>query len=156
MGDLLDAGDRGGLAAWPVEATTDALLRQSGVIRVESPLELFDVCRFLAQQPVPRRRRVAIVSNSTLQDFQVETTEKGLTRGNVYRGVITNIQPSLNAAFVDFGEGKHGFLPFHDVVDEPDPLRPQGVKAAPAGEQRSATRALRMKIPRDAARSMPS
>jgi len=52
------------LKSWPVEATTDALLRQSGVIRVESPIELFDVCRLLAQQPVPAGGRVAIISNS--------------------------------------------------------------------------------------------
>lgn len=56
--------DRGGLDDWPVEATTDALLRQSGVIRVESPIEMFDVSRLLAQQPVPEGHRVAIVSNS--------------------------------------------------------------------------------------------
>jgi acyl-CoA synthetase (NDP forming) len=49
---------------WPLAATTDALLEQAGVVRVGSPLEMFDVCRVLAQQPVPRGRRVAIVSNS--------------------------------------------------------------------------------------------
>ncbi len=58
------AGRDGKLTAWPAEATTDALLQQCGVIRVESPAELFDVGKLLAHQPVPAGRRVAIISNS--------------------------------------------------------------------------------------------
>jgi acyl-CoA synthetase (NDP forming) len=51
-------------AARPAEATTDALLAQSGVIRVETPPELFAVARVLLCQPVPKGARVAVVSNS--------------------------------------------------------------------------------------------
>ncbi|MEO1087576.1 MAG: hypothetical protein AAFY88_25335, partial [Acidobacteriota bacterium] len=47
--------------------------------------------------------RVAIVDGTILQEFQVEVTEDDQTRGNIYRGVVANIQPSLNAAFVDLG-----------------------------------------------------
>ena len=55
----------GGLASvWPADATVDALLAQSGVIRVETPPELFTVARVLLTQPVPRGRRAAVVSNS--------------------------------------------------------------------------------------------
>jgi acyl-CoA synthetase (NDP forming)/GNAT superfamily N-acetyltransferase len=54
-----------GLAAvWPADATVDALLAQSGVIRVETPPEMFTTARVLVSQPVPRGRRVAVVSNS--------------------------------------------------------------------------------------------
>ncbi|WP_334143893.1 bifunctional acetate--CoA ligase family protein/GNAT family N-acetyltransferase [Rhabdothermincola sp.] len=57
--------DRMGLGPWwPTDATVDALLSQSGVIRVDTPARLFDVARVLVNQPVPRGRRVAVVSNS--------------------------------------------------------------------------------------------
>ncbi|MCL2326097.1 MAG: Rne/Rng family ribonuclease [Proteobacteria bacterium] len=61
--------------------------------------------------------RVAIVENQTLEDFEIETKRSGLLRNNIYRGVVSNIAPSLNAAFVDFGESKNGFLAFNDVVE---------------------------------------
>lgn len=60
--------------------------------------------------------RVAIVDGTILQEYQVEIAEDGLTRGNIYRGVVANIQPSLNAAFIDIGEERHGFLPVADVL----------------------------------------
>ncbi|MGE0641248.1 MAG: ribonuclease E/G [Thermoanaerobaculia bacterium] len=75
--------------------------------------------------------RIAVVSDLGLENYQVEVGEGGLTRGNIYRGVISNLQPALNAAFVDFGSGKNGFLAIQDVVDEarykdPEPgSRPQ-------------------------------
>src|SRR5262249_37517492 len=46
------------------------------------------------------------------------------TRGNIYRGVIANIQPSLNAAFIDYGAERHGFLAIQDVVPEAFYRRP--------------------------------
>lgn len=60
----VDQADRGLAAIWPADATVDALLRQSGVVRVESPPELFAVARALLHQPVPAGRRVAVVCNS--------------------------------------------------------------------------------------------
>jgi acyl-CoA synthetase (NDP forming)/RimJ/RimL family protein N-acetyltransferase len=60
-GDQVD----GALASvWPADATVDALLAQSGVIRVDTPPELFELARVLVHQPVPRGRRVAIVGNA--------------------------------------------------------------------------------------------
>ncbi len=60
--------------------------------------------------------RVAIVDGTTLTAYQVEIAEAGLCRGNIYRGVVANLQPSLNAAFIDIGEERHGFLPLGDVL----------------------------------------
>ena len=59
--------------------------------------------------------RVAVVEGSNLKDYQVEITDKNLCRGNIYRGIVANIQPSLAAAFIDIGEDRHGFLPVADV-----------------------------------------
>ncbi len=62
--------------------------------------------------------RIAVVSDAGLENYQVEVAEGGLTRGNIYRGQISNLQPALNAAFVDYGAGKNGFLAIQDVVAE--------------------------------------
>jgi ribonuclease E len=65
---------------------------------------------------VPEELRIAIVEGDVLENFQVEVAERGLTRGNIYRGIIASIQPSLNAAFIDYGAERHGFLSIQDVV----------------------------------------
>jgi ribonuclease E len=54
----------------------------------------------------PEEYRLAIVSGKKLEEFYVETTTRENTRGNIYKGVVVNIQPSLQAAFVDFGTEK--------------------------------------------------
>jgi ribonuclease E len=66
----------------------------------------------------PEELRIAIVRDRALENFQVDVAESGLTRGNIYRGTIANIQPALNAAFIDYGIERHGFLAIQDVVAE--------------------------------------
>ncbi len=77
----------------------------------------------------PEELRIAIVSDSTLEGYQIEVAEAGLTRGNIYRGVIANVQPSLNAAFIDYGADRHGFLSIQDVVPEAYYHDPRGGRA---------------------------
>ncbi|HET9227729.1 MAG TPA: Rne/Rng family ribonuclease [Thermoanaerobaculia bacterium] len=62
--------------------------------------------------------RIAIIQGNSLENYQVDIAESGLTRGNIYRGIIANVQPSLNAAFIDYGMDRHGFLAIQDVVPE--------------------------------------
>jgi ribonuclease E len=62
--------------------------------------------------------RLAIVSGKKLEEFYVETTTRENTRGNIYKGVVVNIQPSLQAAFVDFGTEKNGFLQLPEIHPE--------------------------------------
>src|SRR5689334_4433676 len=59
--------------------------------------------------------RVAIVDGQKLIDLDIETAGKEQRKGNIYKGVITRIEPSLEAAFVDYGSERHGFLPFKEV-----------------------------------------
>lgn len=59
--------------------------------------------------------RVAIVDGQKLLDLDIETTGKEQRKSNIYKGVITRIEPSLEAAFVDYGAERHGFLPFKEV-----------------------------------------
>ncbi len=74
--------------------------------------------RMLINAVQPEELRLAIARGSTLEEYQVEVADRRLTRGNIYRGRIVGIQPSLNAAFIDYGAERHGFLPIQDVVPE--------------------------------------
>ena len=59
--------------------------------------------------------RVAIVDGQTLVDIDIETVGHEQHKSNIYKGIITRIEPSLEACFVDYGEERHGFLPFKEV-----------------------------------------
>ena len=59
--------------------------------------------------------RVAIVDGQKLVDLDIESAGKEQRKSNIYKGVITRIEPSLEAAFVDYGTDRHGFLPFKEV-----------------------------------------
>src|SRR5690348_6067606 len=74
----------------------------------------------------PEELRVAIVQGNALENYKVDVAEAGLTRGNIYRGVIASIQPSLNAAFIDYGAERHGFLSIQDVVSQAYYREPAG------------------------------
>ncbi len=60
--------------------------------------------------------RVAIVDGQKLIDLDIEHAGKEQRKSNIYKGVITRIEPSLEAAFVDYGTDRHGFLPFKEVA----------------------------------------
>ena len=59
--------------------------------------------------------RVAIVDGQSLLDLDIETLGKEQRKGNIYKGIITRIEPSLEACFVDYGTDRHGFLPFKEI-----------------------------------------
>jgi ribonuclease E len=72
--------------------------------------------------------RVAIVDGQKLIDLDIETAGKEQRKGNIYKGLITRVEPSLEAAFVDYGAERHGFLPFKEVsrsffLSDIDPAR---------------------------------
>jgi ribonuclease E len=59
--------------------------------------------------------RVAIVDGQKLVDLDIESAAREQRKSNIYKGIITRVEPSLEAAFVDYGEERHGFLPFKEV-----------------------------------------
>ena len=59
--------------------------------------------------------RVAIVEDGILEEFTIETASKEQNKGNIYNGVIVKVEPSLQAAFVDYGGNRHGFLPIGEI-----------------------------------------
>lgn len=69
--------------------------------------------------------RIAIIEKGRLVDLDIETQSRAKHKGNIYKGIISNIEDSLEAVFVDFGEEKQGFLPLSEI--RPD-LYPEGFK----------------------------
>ncbi|MHB8881774.1 MAG: Rne/Rng family ribonuclease [Thermodesulfovibrionales bacterium] len=75
-------------------------------------------------------KRVAIVEGDTLVDFYVESSGKEHLKGNIYKGVVARVEPGLQAAFVDFGPKKHGFLQFKEIMKEDFQKQPDEGKRA--------------------------
>jgi ribonuclease E len=59
--------------------------------------------------------RVAIVDGQKLVDLDIESANKEQRKGNIYKGVITRVEPSLEACFIDYGAERHGFLPIKEI-----------------------------------------
>ena len=59
--------------------------------------------------------RVAIVEDGILEELTIETSSKEQIKGNIYNGVVVKVEPSLQAAFVDYGGKRHGFLPMGEI-----------------------------------------
>ena len=62
--------------------------------------------------------RVAIVDGQKLVDLDIESAAKEQRKSNIYKAVITRVEPSLEACFVDYGTDRHGFLPFKEISRE--------------------------------------
>src|SRR5207249_7802431 len=62
--------------------------------------------------------RVAIVDGQKLIDLDIESASKEQRKSNIYKAVITRVEPSLEACFVDYGTDRHGFLPFKEIARE--------------------------------------
>lgn len=63
----------------------------------------------------PEECRIAIAKDGKLEEFRIESASKEITQGNIYKGRITSIEPSLQAVFVDYGADRHGFLQQHEI-----------------------------------------
>jgi ribonuclease E len=62
--------------------------------------------------------RVAIVDGQKLIDLDIERGNRALKKSNIYKGIVTRIEPSLEAAFVNYGTERHGFLPFKEIAPQ--------------------------------------
>ena len=71
--------------------------------------------RMLINATQSEERRLAIVDGQKLLDFETEIEGREQRKGNIYRAVVTRVEPSLEACFVDYGEDRHGFLPFKEI-----------------------------------------
>ena len=73
------------------------------------------VQRMLIDATYPEETRVAVVDGSRLEEFDFETTAKAQLKGNIYLAKVTRVEPSLQAAFVEYGGNRHGFLAFSEI-----------------------------------------
>ncbi len=71
--------------------------------------------RMLFNATQPEELRVALVDGQRMYDLDIETAGREQKKANIYKGRITRIEPSLEAAFVDYGADRHGFLPLKDI-----------------------------------------
>ena len=72
--------------------------------------------RMLINATQPEEVRVAMVDGQHLYDLDIEVPSKGQKKASIYKAKITRIEPSLEAAFIDYGADRHGFLPFKEVA----------------------------------------
>ena len=73
----------------------------------------------------PSETRVVLKSEENIEDYEYESKKNILVRNNIYLGKVSRVEPSLQAAFVDIGRERHGFLAFNDI--QPDYYQiPQG------------------------------
>ena len=74
--------------------------------------------RMLINATHPEELRVALVDGQRLFDLDIESSSREQKKANIYKGRITRVEPSLEAAFVDFGAERHGFLPLKEISKE--------------------------------------
>src|SRR6516225_5229572 len=78
----------------------------------------------------PEETRVVVVRGNRVEEFDFETAQRKQLRGNIYLAKVTRVEPSLQAAFVEYGGNRHGFLAFSEI--HPDYYR------IPVGDRRAA------------------
>jgi len=66
----------------------------------------------------PNETRVVLKNNNNIEDYEYESVNNDLIKSNIYLGKVSRIEPSLQAAFVDFGRERHGFLSFNDIQSD--------------------------------------
>src|SRR4026209_1350910 len=88
----------------------------------------------------PEETRVVVLRGNRVEEFDFEAANRRQLRGNIYLAKVTRVEPSLQAAFVDYGGNRHGFLAFSEI--HPDYYQiPIGDRQALIAEEESAQRA---------------
>ena len=66
----------------------------------------------------PNETRVVLKKDNHIEDYEYESINNTLIKNNIYLGKVSRVEPSLQAAFVDFGKERHGFLSFNDIQSD--------------------------------------
>jgi ribonuclease E len=88
------------------------------VLDVVRPQPAGAVYKMLINASDPEEFRVAIVEDGKLEEFALEVASREQLKGNIYKGIISNIEPSLQAAFIHYGAERQGFLPISEIHPE--------------------------------------
>ena len=97
------------------EASVQASLTRHGSVMFDLKEEGDAMKRMLINATQAEERRLAIVDGQKLLDYEIEIEGREQRKGNIYKAVVTRVEPSLEACFVDYGEDRHGFLPFKEI-----------------------------------------
>src|ERR671913_2456083 len=90
--------------------------RGSGKSRfARAPGEFSMTMRMLIDARHPEETRVAVVKGTRIEEFDFESEEHQQLKGNIYLAKVTRVEPSLQAAFIDYGGNRHGFLAFSEI-----------------------------------------
>jgi ribonuclease E len=109
--------------------------------------------RMLIDAAHPEETRVVVLSGNRLEEFDFETSTKQQVKGNIYLAKISRVEPSLQAAFVDYGGNRHGFLAFSEI--HPDYYRiPVGDREAVDDESAGDEAEMREAVPEEAGVSL--
>jgi len=71
--------------------------------------------RMLIDARHPEETRVAVINGTRIEEFDFEAAERKQLKGNIYLAKVTRVEPSLQAAFIDYGGNRHGFLAFAEI-----------------------------------------
>ena len=71
--------------------------------------------RMLIDAAHPEETRVVVLNGNRLEEFDFESSTKKQVKGNIYLAKVTRVEPSLQAAFVEYGGNRHGFLAFSEI-----------------------------------------
>ena len=66
----------------------------------------------------PNETRIVLKSNTSIEEYEFEDKNKVNFKNNIYLGTVSRVEPSLQAAFIDFGRVRHGFLAFNDIQSD--------------------------------------
>ncbi|MDK9706722.1 MAG: Rne/Rng family ribonuclease [Desulforhopalus sp.] len=100
------------------EEMFDAAPEEDDVLEEEVHEEVKRVCKLLINAEEPEECRLALLEDGRLESIHVSTISRTQTKNNIYKAKIVAIEPSLQAAFVDYGTEKNGFLPFSEIHPE--------------------------------------
>ena len=98
--------------------------KKTGRTRTKKPEETAEAprtptfCKLLINTDEPEECRIALVEDGRVEAFHLQSVMYTQTRGNIYKGRVTAVEPSLQAAFVDIGEERNGFLPLSEIHPE--------------------------------------
>src|SRR5262245_48848002 len=105
--------------------------------------------RMLIDATHPEETRVVVLNGNRLEEFDFESSTKKHVKGNIYLAKVTRVEPSLQAAFVDYGSSRHGFLAFSEIHSDYHtiPVSDRGSSDAEPPREESETREAETEIP---------
>ena len=111
--------------------------------------------RMLIDARHPEETRVAVLKGNRIEEFDFESADHKQIKGNIYLAKVTRVEPSLQAAFVDFGGNRHGFLAFGEIHPDYYQIPKEDRDALLAAEAEVAEEEQRLREDEEARGQMP-